>query len=63
MWDSIVPGRTARQSKRRWALMLKRVPDSSEKTLREQAVYLAEKFVPGLLEKVTRLKQDLIVTT
>lgn len=51
-WDEIVKGRTAQQSKRRWNLMIKRVPDKHEKDFTQQLDYLVDTFAPGLRSKV-----------
>ena len=47
-WSSLVPGRTAQQAKRRWRLMVKRVPDSADIEFAEQLDYLVDNFTPDL---------------
>ncbi len=51
-WDDVVKGRTAQQSKRRWNLMVKRVPDKHEKDFVQQLDYLVDTFASGLRGKV-----------
>lgn len=51
-WDDVVKGRTAQQCKRRWNLMIKRVPDKHEKDFTQQLDYLVDTFAPGLRGKV-----------
>ena len=38
--------------------MVKRVPDGPEKSFWQQVVYLADKYAPGLREKVANQRQD-----
>lgn len=56
-WEDVVAGRTAKQAKRRWALMIKRVPDYQELGFNEQVTYLVDTFLPGLKEKLASSKQ------
>lgn len=51
-WDTVVPSRTDKQSRRRWRLMLKRVPDSTDKEFLEQLDYLVDTYTPGLRAKL-----------
>ena len=51
-WEDVVKGRTAQQSKRRWNLMVKRVPDKHEKDFTQQLDYLVDTFAPKLRSKV-----------
>lgn len=56
-WDDVVKGRTAQQARRRWNLMVKRVPDAYEKSFSEQLDYLVDTFAPGLRHKVEAMRQ------
>ena len=42
--------------------MVKRVPDGPEKSFWQQVVYLADKYAPGLREKVANQRQDQIAS-
>lgn len=55
-WDNLVEGRTAKQSKRRWGLMTKRVPGMYERTFTEQLDYLVDTFAPKLRQKVEAMR-------
>lgn len=50
-WDRLVPGRSAKQSRRRWRLMTRRVPDNADAEFHEQLEYLAKTFTPDLWKK------------
>lgn len=49
-WEGLVEGRTAAQSKRRWRLMLKCVPNHRDMELPETIQYLVKTYTPDLLE-------------
>lgn len=49
-WANLVVGRTAEQTRRRWTLMLKHVPDALDKEFAERLSYLLGKFMPGSKE-------------
>lgn len=50
-WAALVPGRSAKQALRRWRLMLRRIPNSSELDFFEQLEYLASTFTPDMWER------------
>ena len=50
-WGELVQGRSSQQCKRRWNLMLKRVPDWVNKSFTESLQLLVETHYPKLLRK------------
>lgn len=50
-WGQLVRGRTAAQTRRRWRLMLKVVPDHRDLEFREAVLQLVQKYTPQLLDR------------
>lgn len=53
-WDTLVPGRTANQCKRRWAIMKKRVKSNKDYEFGQLVRKLVELYLPNLLKQAPK---------
>ncbi len=50
-WGGLVEGRTEAQARRRWSLMIKRVPNARNMGFSERLEFLVDHFMPSLKEE------------
>ena len=53
-WPTVLEQRTGQQSKRRWYIMLKSVPDHVEKSFTESLSYLVDTYAPKLRKQLAQ---------
>merc|ERR1712176_939568 len=55
-WASILPQRSASQTKRRWQLMQKYITEPEDRSLDDKVMFLVSKFAPHLLSQESDLE-------